>query len=227
MARQISERNSANEITVILADDHKIVRQGLHAVLEANPDLRIVGEAGSGREAVCLVERLQPAVLVLDLVLPELNGLEVIRQLTKRAPKTRVVVLSMHNDECHVVQALKNGAAAYVLKDASAVHLVRAVRAAAANRRYLSPPLSDAAVNAYVQRGSDAITDAYDSLTNREREVFQLAAEGRTNAEIGKRLFISPRTVEIHRANMMTKLGLRNQTELVRYAIKRGTLPFA
>ena len=227
MARQISERNSANEITVILADDHKIVRQGLHAVLEANPDLRIVGEAGSGREAVCLVERLQPAVLVLDLVLPELNGLEVIRQLNKRAPKTRIVVLSMHNDECYVVQALKNGAAAYVLKDASAVHLVRAVRAAAANRRYLSPPLSDAAVDAYVQRGSDARTDAYDSLTNREREVFQLAAEGRTNAEIGKRLFISPRTVEIHRANMMTKLALRNQTELVRYAIKRGTLPFA
>ena len=227
MARQISERNSANEITVILADDHKIVRQGLHAVLEANADLRVVGEAGSGREAVCLVERLQPAVLVLDLVLPELNGLEVIRQLNKRAPKTRIVVLSMHNDECYVVQALKNGAAAYVLKDASAVHLVRAVRAAAANRRYLSPPLSDAAVDAYVQRGSDARTDAYDSLTKREREVFQLAAEGRTNAEIGKRLFISPRTVEIHRANMMTKLALRNQTELVRYAIKRGTLPFA
>jgi two-component system, NarL family, response regulator NreC len=201
------------------------VRQGLHTVLKANPDLRIVGEAGSGREAVRLVERLRPAVLVLDLVLPELNGLEVIRQLNKRAPNTRVVVLSMHNDECYVVEALKNGAAAYVLKDASADHLVTAVRAAAANRRYLSPPLSDAAVEAYVQRGSDETTNAYDSLTNREREVFQLAAEGLTNAEIGKRLFISPRTVEIHRANMMTKLGLRNQTELVRYAIKRGTLP--
>ena len=225
MPARVSAGEDASEISIILADDHQVVRQGLRAVLEASPDLHVVGETGSGREAVRLVESVRPAVLVLDLVMPELSGLEVIRQLRKRAPRTRIVVLSMHKDESYVVAALKNGALAYVLKDASAEHLVKGIREAIANRRYLSPPLSDAAIDAYLCRGRGATADFYDSLTNREREVFHLAAEGRTNAEIGKRLFISPRTVEIHRANMMAKLGVRNQTEIVRYAIKRGILP--
>lgn len=131
----------------------------------------------------------------------------------------------MHRDESYVVEALKSGAAAYVLKDASSEELVTAVHEAAANRRYLSPPLSDSAVEAYVQRAGVTTDDSYQSLSEREREVLQLAAEGHTNAAIGKRLFISPRTVEIHRANMMAKLGLRNHTELIRYALKRGILP--
>jgi DNA-binding NarL/FixJ family response regulator len=225
MTSQSEATNKSKEITVVLADDHAVVRQGIRAMLEAEPGLRVIGEAGTGREAGRLVEQLRPNVLVLDLMMPELGGLEVVRQLRKRAPKTRVVVLSMHKDESYVVQALKNGAAGYVPKDSSAEELVKAVREAAADRRYLSPPLSDAAVDAYVKRGDEAIPDSYDSLSSREREVLQLAAEGRTNAEIGKRLFISPRTVEIHRANMMAKLGLHNHIELIRYALKRGILP--
>jgi two-component system, NarL family, response regulator NreC len=134
-------------------------------------------------------------------MMPGLNGLEVTRQVKRRSPKTHVVVLSMHRDESYVLEALKNGAAAYVLKDSSVEELVKAVIEAVAGRRYLSSPLSESAIDAYVQRASAATIDRYDSLSSREREVLQLAAEGHTNAEIGKRLFISPRTVEIHRAN--------------------------
>jgi two-component system, NarL family, response regulator NreC len=225
MTSAFSETDQSKQITIFLAEDHKVVRQGLRALLEAEPYLHVVGEAGNGREAIRMVERLRPKVLVVDLMMPELSGLEVTRQLRKRSPKTRVVVLSMHRDESYVVEALKSGAAAYVLKDASSEELVKAVHEAAANRRYLSPPLSDSAVAAYVQRAGVTTDDSYQSLSEREREVLHLASEGHTNTKIGKRLFISPRTVEIHRANMMAKLGLRNHTELIRYALKRGILP--
>jgi two-component system response regulator NreC len=219
----LSESDDSKEITIVLADDHQVVRQGLRAILEGERNLRVVGETGNGLEAARLVERLRPDVLVLDLMIPGLSGLEVTRQLGKRSPKTRVVILSMHGDKSYVLEALKNGAAGYVLKDSSADELIKAVHEAAANRRYLSPPLSDSVIDAYVQQAS-VTTDPYDSLSNREREVLQLAAEGHTNAEIGKRLFISPRTVEIHRANMMNKLDLRNHTDLIRYALKRGII---
>jgi two-component system, NarL family, response regulator NreC len=220
----LSESGESKEITIVLADDHQVVRQGLRAILEGEHNLRVVGEAGNGLKAARLVERLRPDVLVLDLMIPGLSGLEVTRQLAKRSPKTRVVILSMHSDKSYVLEALRNGAAGYVLKDSSADELIKAVQEAAANRRYLSPPLSDSAVDAYAQQGSATGTDSYDSLSSREREVFQLAAEGHTNKEIGKMLFISPRTVEIHRANMMAKLGLRTQTDLIRYALKRGII---
>jgi len=220
----LSESDESKEITIVLADDHQVVRQGLRAILEGEHNLRVVGEAGNGLKATRLVERLRPDVLVLDLMIPGLSGLEVTRQLAKRSPKTRVVILSMHSDKSYVLEALRNGAAGYVLKDSSADELIKAVQEAAANRRYLSPPLSDSAVDAYAQQGSATGTDSYDSLSSREREVFQLAAEGHTNKEIGKMLFISPRTVEIHRANMMAKLGLRTQTDLIRYALKRGII---
>lgn len=216
--------DKSKETTIVLADEHKVVRQGLRAVLEFEPGFRVIGEAGNGLDATRLVERLRPNVLVLDLMMPGLSGLEVTRQLRKRSPKTRVVILSMHGDQSYVLEALKNGAAGYVLKDSSADELIKAVHEAAANRRYLSPPLSDSAVDAYAQQASATGTDSYDSLSSREREVFQLAAEGHTNKEIGKMLFISPRTVEIHRANMMQKLGLSNQIEMIRYALKRGIL---
>jgi two-component system response regulator NreC len=217
----------SKETTIVLADDHKVVRQGLRAVLEAEPNLRVVGEIGNGVEVLRLVDRLGPDVLVLDLVMPGLNGLEVTRQIRKHSKKTRVVILSMHKDEAYVIQALKNGASAYVLKDSSAEELVKAVHEAAADRHYLSPPLSDSGIQAYVQRATSAPAeiDRYDALTNREREVLQLAAEGYTNTEIGKRLFISPRTVEIHRANMMHKLWLHSHIDLIRYALKREILP--
>lgn len=224
MTHQSSKTDETKQITIIVADDHKVVRQGLRAILEAEPNFHVVGEAGNGLEVMRLVERLGPNVLVLDLMMPSLNGLEVARQVRKSSPNTQVVMLSMHRDESYVLEALKNGAAGYVLKDAGAEELIKAIREAAANRRYLSPPLSDSAVQAYAQRAGAAAMDAYDSLSSREREVVQLAAEGHTNAEIGKRLFISPRTVEIHRANMMQKLDLRNQTELIRYALKRGII---
>jgi len=220
-----TEKPTSNVVTLVLADDHRVVRQGLRALLEAEPDFRVVGEAGDGLEVVRVIERLRPDVLVLDMMMPGLNGLEVTRQVKKRSPKTHVVVLSMHADESYVLEALKNGAAAYVVKDSSADELVKAVREAVAGRHYLSPPLSDSAIEAYAQSAVSATTDPYESLSTREREVLHLAAEGRTNAEIGKRLFISPRTVEIHRANMMRKLGLHNQTDVIRYALKRGMLP--
>jgi len=224
MMASTTTSETLKEIDIVLADDHEVVRQGLRAVLELQAGFHVAGEAGNGLDAVRLVEQLRPKVLVLDLMLPSLSGLEVVRQLSRRAPKTRVVILSMHRDPAYVVQALKNGAAGYVLKDASADELIKAIREAAVNRRYLSPPLSDSAVDAYVQQANATGTDSYDSLTSREREVLQLAAEGHTNAAIGKQLFISPRTVEIHRANMMAKLDLRSHTDLIRYALKRGIL---
>jgi DNA-binding NarL/FixJ family response regulator len=215
-----------SKIRILLADDHQVVREGFRALLEAEPDFEIVAETGDGLEAVRLAEHQKPHVLVVDLMMPGLNGLEVARQIGQRAPRTHVVMLSMHANEAYVLEALKNGACAYVLKDASAAELVRAVREANVGHRYLSPPLSEPAINSYIQRArnSDSL-DLYDTLTNREREVLQLGAEGNTNAEIAGRLFISPRTVETHRANVMHKLGLRSQTELVRYALRRGILP--
>jgi two-component system, NarL family, response regulator NreC len=218
-------RDEPQAITLVLADDHKVVRQGLRAVLEAEPAFRVIGEASNGLETTRLVERLRPNVLVLDLMMPGLSGLEVARQIRKHSPETRIVILSMHKDESYVLEALKNGAAAYVLKDSSSEELVRAINEAAAGRRYLSPPLSDSAIAAYVQRANATAMDSYHSLSSRERQVLQLAAEGYTNTAIGKRLFISPRTVEMHRANMMKKLDLRSQTDLIRYALRRGLLP--
>jgi DNA-binding NarL/FixJ family response regulator len=225
MKVEASARDQTKQITIALADDHKVVRQGLRAVLEAEPDFRVIGEAGDGLEAIRVVERLRPDVVILDMMMPGLHGLEATRQVRKCAPKTHVVVLSMHADEAYVIEALKNGAAAYVLKDSSSDELIKAVREAAADRHYLSPPLSESAIEAYAQRAGPTAMDPYESLSDREREVLQLAAEGHTNPEIGKRLFISPRTVEIHRANMMKKLDLHNQTDLIRYALKRGMLP--
>jgi two-component system, NarL family, response regulator NreC len=212
-------------LTIVLADDHPIVRQGLRALLEAEPGWSVIGEAGDGLQAVELVERLKPGVLVADLMMSGINGLEVARQVSQRCPQTRVVILSMHANEAYVMEALRNGAAGYVLKDSSAGDLVHALREVGVGRHYLSPPLSERAIAAYIERAGQAAMDPYDSLTNREREILQLAAEGYNNQEIAERLTISPRTAETHRANLMRKLALRNQTDLVRYALRRGILP--
>jgi len=211
--------------TIALADDHQVVRNGLRVLLEAEPDFSVVGEAGDGLEAVRLVERLQPDALVLDLMMPGLNGLEVARQVSQRSPQTRVVILSMYDNEAYVLEALRAGAAAYVPKESTSAELVRAIREAVAGRRYLSPPLSERAIEIYIQRAESAALDPYETLTAREREVLHLVAEGHTNAEIAARLFVSPRTVETHRANLMRKLGLHTQTDLIRYALRRGILP--
>jgi DNA-binding NarL/FixJ family response regulator len=212
-------------ISVVLVEDHQVVREGVRALLEAQPEFAVIGEAASGLGVTDLVERLTPDVLILDLMLPGLSGLEVARQVSHRIPTTRILVLSMHANEAYVLQALSSGASGYILKDSSAQDLVRAIHEVMAGRRFLSPPLSERAIEAYMQKAQDALLDPYDALTSREREVLHLAAEGRTNAEIATELSISPRTAEVHRANLMRKLSLRNQTELIRYALRRGILP--
>jgi DNA-binding NarL/FixJ family response regulator len=217
----VSER-----LRVVLVDDHELVRQGVNALLQREPDIEVVGEAADGLAALELVERVRPDVLVADLMLPGLGGLELTRQAVRRSPGTRVVVLSMHAAEPLVLEALDRGASAYVLKDAGIADLVRGIREAARGRRYLSPPLSDKAVSAYAWRKEgSAASDPYEALTPRERQVLHLGAEGLTNAAVAKRLGISVRTAETHRARVLHKLALRNQTDLVRWAIDRGIIP--
>ena len=214
-----------SRITVVLADDHHLVRQGLHTLLEAEGDFGVIGEEADGLKVVALVERLRPNVLVLDVQLPGLNGLEITRQIVQRGFQTRIVILSMHANETYVLEALRHGAAGYVLKDANPAEVVEAVHEVSAGRRYLSRGLSDRAIDAYAEKAKATATDAYETLTSREREVLQLAAESSSTAEIAARLSISPRTVETHRENLMRKLGLQSQTDLIRYALRRGILP--
>jgi DNA-binding NarL/FixJ family response regulator len=197
----------------------------MRTLLEADPGLAVVGEASDGLEAVRLVERLQPDVLVLDLMMPGLNGLEALRIIRQRSPQTRVVIVSMHSANAFVAEALKQGATGYVLKGSAEKEVVQAVREAAAGRRFLSASVTERAIEAYVEQSRAAELDPHETLTPREREVLQLAAEGKTSAEIAARLHVSHRTVENHRANVMRKLGLQNPSELVRYAVRRGLLP--
>jgi two-component system, NarL family, response regulator NreC len=211
--------------TVVLADDHPIVRQGLRTLLEAEGDFAVIGEEADGLKVVELVERLRPNVLLLDVRLPGLNGLEITRQMVQRALPTRIVILSMHANETYVLEALRHGAAGYILKDATPTEMLKAIREVAAGRRYLSPALSERAIAAYAQQAQTAPAEAYETLTTREREILQLAAESTSLSEIAARLGISPRTVETHRENLMRKLGLQSQTDLIRYALRRGILP--
>jgi two-component system, NarL family, response regulator NreC len=210
---------------IVLADDHALIREGLRAVLDVEPDWSVVGEAADGLETVDLVDRLQPDVLIVDLMLPNLSGLEVIRQVRRRARQTHIVALSMHANESYVLAALRNRAEAYVLKDASSTEIIQAVRTVLAGQRYLSPPLSQYALDAYIQKAKGTPLDPYETLTTREREVLHLVAQGETTQAIAARLVLSPRTVETHRTNLMRKLGLRTQTDLIRYALQRGLIP--
>ena len=211
--------------TIVLADDHDVVRRGLQFILEAEPDFDIVGEAADGLEATRIVEQLQPDVLVVDVMMPGITGLEVTRRVVEMTPRTNVVVVSMYANEAYVMEAFQSGAKGYVLKNSTQDELIPAVREAAIGRSYVSEALADT-IEAYMKRVKDGvISDSYEMLSNREREVLHLAAEGLTNAEIGERLFLSPRTVEDHRSNMMHKLGLRTHVDLVRYALRRGILP--
>jgi len=212
-------------ISIILADDHPVVRRGMQALLESEQDFSIVGVASDGLEAVELTERLKPDVLVLDLMMPGLSGLEALRILRERSPRTRIVILSMYSSSAFVAQALQNGAVGYVLKECTEENLVRAVREAAVGRRFLSPPVTEIAIDAYIEQSKTGPFDPHETLTPRQREVLQLAAEGKTNAEIAARLNISQRTVENHRATLMQRLGLQNQTELIRHAMRHGLIP--
>lgn len=212
-------------VRILLADDHPVVRLGIRNLLEAEPGFQVVGEVADALQVIPQVEALQPDVLVLDLIMPQLNGLEITRRMARSAPQTRIVVLSMHANEAYVIEALRNGASGYVLKGSEAGELIRAIHEVLAGGRYLSPPLSQHAIEMYVEKAAGTPLDPYETLSTREREVLHLAAEGHTSPEIGTRLFISTRTVETHRANLMRKLGLRTQTDLVRYALRRGIVP--
>ena len=212
-------------VTVLLADDHPIVRQGMTHLLEAEPDVKIVGEASDGVQAVQLTEKYRPNVLIVDMMMPGLNGLEVLRQVKDRSPSTCCIVLSMQSADAYVVEALKAGALGYVLKETGPSELLNAVHQVLQGKRYLSPKLSERLIDVLLHATDQATVDSYETLTNREREVLQMASEGMSAAEIAKKLSISPRTAELHRSRMMNKLGLHNQTELVRYALKRGILP--
>lgn len=212
-------------VTIVLADDHPIVRKGLRALLGAEPDFSVQGEAVNGLETVRLAEQMKPDILIVDLMMPGMGGLEVIRRIHQASPQTRTIVLSMHSGEAYVLQALKNGAFGYVLKEESHAALIQAVRSVIAGQYYLSPPLSELLIETVQSRTDVPVQDPFDTLTDREREVLHLAAEGHTNAEIAERLFISPRTVESHRAHLMQKLKIRTQTDLVRYALRRGIVP--
>jgi DNA-binding NarL/FixJ family response regulator len=211
-------------VSIVLADNHPIVRQGLRSVLEAEQEFAIIGEAGDGLETVRLVERVQPNVLVLGLLMPGLSGLDVLPIVRQRSPETRVVVFSMYTNEDFVLQALRNGAIAYVLKSSDPLRVLEAVSRAAAGERYLCPAISERAFEAYHAKAAAVPSDPHDLLTPRERQVLQLAAEGQPRAEIAARLSISPRTAEMHRANAMRKLALKSQSDLIRYALRRGML---
>lgn len=211
--------------SVVLADDHNLVRQGLRKLIEGRPEFRVIGEAADGAEAVWLVERLRPDLLVVDLMMGGMNGIEVARQVRDLSPKTSVVVLSMHADEGYVIEALRAGARAYVLKDSLADDLLHAAREAVMGRRYLSHPLSEQAIDGYLQEQAGAALKPHQRLTLREREVLHLVAQGLSNAEMAARFSVSQRTIEGHRAHMMRKLGLSNQTELLRYALETGISP--
>jgi len=210
-------------ITILLADDHHVVRTGIRNLLETEVEFEVIGEASTGLEAVQMAEKLSPDVMVLDLMMPGLNGLEVTRQVQH---KTKVLILSMHSNEAYVLEALQNGAYGYVLKDSTAEELIQAVHEVSRGKRYLSPPFSDRAIAAYIQRTQSSEMDPYETLTTREREVLLLVAEGHNTGEISQALSISPRTVEGHRASVMHKLNLHSQAEMIRYALRRGILPF-
>jgi len=212
-------------IRVLLADDHTIVRQGVRLCLEAMGDIEVVAEAEDGQAAVQLTSELQPDVAVIDLTMPRLSGVEAIRQIKRDGGSVEVVVLSVHDSEAYVVQALRAGAAGYVLKRNAATELAEAIRAAHDGQAYLHPSIARRVIDDYLSRvpvSGDAVAEPHDRLSPREREVLQLAAEGHSMRAIAGLLCLSTKTVEHHRASVMTKLGLHGQTELVKYAIRVG-----
>jgi two-component system response regulator NreC len=207
-------------IKILLADDHALVRQGFKMILGAQPDMQIVGEAGNGREAVELAEKLQPDLIVMDVTMPELNGIEATRRLAQSSPRTRVLALSMHKDAVYVREILRAGARGYLLKDSVDADLLAAVRSVAKGEGYLSPGVSDAVLTDYRKH----VTDPLDLLTSREREVLQMIAEGKTNKEIATLLNLSVYTVEAHRGRIMEKLNLHSTGELVRFSLRSGLI---
>lgn len=212
-------------INILIADDHTILRQGLRPILESEGEFRVIGEASTGLETLAKIERLRPDVVLLDLKMPSLGGLEVLRKVQQSFPRTQVVILTMFQKEAYVLEALRHGNCSYVMKGADSDLLVQAIRAAARGERFLSPPITEEDVENYARQAQNQDVDPYDTLTNREREIIHLVVEGLSSNEIAARLQISPRTVETHRMHAMHKLRLQNQTELMRFAMQHGIIP--
>jgi DNA-binding NarL/FixJ family response regulator len=212
-------------LRVLLADDHGIVRRGLRSLLETEPGLEVVGEAADGLEALRLCDEHRPDVLILDVAMPLLNGIEVAARAQKLDRPPRIIMLSMHSDESYVLRALAAGASAYLLKDATDEDLLPAVRAIAAGKPYFSPSVTALLVEDYIrQLQARGLTDSYHLLTDREKQVLQLLAEGRSNKEVAALLDVGLSTVETHRGNLMQKLGLHNTAEIVLYAVRKGLI---
>lgn len=208
---------------VVIAEDHTILREGLRALLSAESDLEVVGEAEDGRQAIRRVEELGPDLILTDLSMPKMNGVEAIREIKKRAPETKVLALTVHKAEEFILEVLQAGADGYVLKDASSEELMMAIKSVLGGKRYLSPSVSQLVIEGYLEgRKSIASSSPWDTLTKRERQILKLIAEGHKNKEIADYLYISVKTVEKHRANLMKKLDLHSAAALTAYAMERG-----
>ena len=214
-----------NSVRIVLADDHTVMRNGLRLLLERQPNLQVVGEAADGRQAVALTEAEHPDVVIMDIAMPNLNGIEAARQIVNHSPKTAIAILSMHSDESYVIRALKAGARAYLLKDSAEADLLAAVRALTEGKSFFSPAISKILVEDYMrQLESRGAEDTYELLTNREREILQLLAEGKTNKEVANMLNLSLYTVETHRTHILQKLNLHSVPELILYAVRKGII---
>jgi DNA-binding NarL/FixJ family response regulator len=213
------------KLRILLADDHIVMRTGLRALLERQPNLEVVGESENGRETVALAASLRPDVVVMDVGMPVLNGIEATQTIVTQCPTIAVVILSMHADESYVMRALKAGARGYLLKDSAAADLISAIQAVSQKKSFFSPKVSRILAEDYIrvlkQKGA---VDSYDLLTSREREILQLLAEGKANKEVATDLNISPYTVETHRSHIMEKLNLHNPAELILYAVRKGII---
>jgi DNA-binding NarL/FixJ family response regulator len=209
-------------VTVMLADDHAVVRDGLRALLEGGHDLQVVGVAGNGRDAVAEAQRLRPDIVIMDIAMPELDGVEATRRIVEKCPDTRVLILSMYLSAEHIHRALQAGAQGYVLKESAGDEVVEAIRALRAGKRYLSHRITETVIDDYLRDGSNV--SPIDSLSLRERDVLQLVVEGRTNAGIAQALSLSPKTVETYRARIMRKLKVRDTVELVKFAMRHGLI---
>jgi two-component system response regulator NreC len=221
-SRSASGNSRPTTVRVLLAEDHTIVRKGLRSLLEGGPGMAVVGEAEDGREAVRMAEQLRPDVVLMDLSMPGLNGLEATRQIKSRVPEVKVLVLTRHANEEYVFQILRAGASGYVVKKAAPDELASAIWAVYRGDSYLSPAISKTVIEAYIEHAERMVESTYDRLTDREREVLQLIAEGHSSREIAERLCISEKTVRTHRANLMGKLDLHSTAELTQYAIHKG-----
>jgi two-component system response regulator NreC len=212
-------------VRIVLADDHTVMRNGLRLLLERQPNLQVVGEAADGRQAVALTEAEHPDVVIMDIAMPNLNGIEAARQIVNHSPKTAIAILSMHSDESYVIRALKAGARAYLLKDSAESDLIAAIHAITEGKSFFSPLVRRILKEDYMrQLESRGAEDTYELLTNREREILQLLAEGKTNKEVANMLNLSLYTVETHRTHILQKLNLHSVPELILYAVRKGII---